>query len=147
MSKYAIKATADSIKVDIIEFDESKSYETIKEATGGGWIDRVCIHSLGVDIWIDDEGKLTDTPNLNPFGTALWFMEHGISDYIAGDIIVTGGVDDEGNTLGMDKDKVTQVINEVHKVTKMILGNSSMVAEKLLESANIPAFQIIDLDE
>jgi len=145
--KYAIKADAAGTMVEIVEFDESNSYETIKEATGGGWIDCVRIPMLGVDVWIDDEGKLTDSPDLNAFGTALWFIQYGMTDFIAGDIIVTGGVDAEGNTLGLTKEKATQVINEVLNMTEKVLSDSQLVADKLVEHMDDPAFTIIDLDE
>jgi hypothetical protein len=145
--KYAIKADAAGTMVEIVEFDESNSYETIKEATGGGWIDCVRIPMLGVDVWIDDEGKLTDSPNLNAFGTALWFMQYGMNDYISGDIIVTGGVDAKGNTLGMNKEKAIQVIREVMKMTDQVLSDVETVSEQMIEHWDDPAFKIINLDE
>jgi len=145
--KYAIKADAAGTMVEIVEFDEANSYKTIKEATGGGWIECVHIANLGVDVWIDEEGKLTDSPNLNAFGTALWFTQYGMNDYIAGDIIVTGGVDAEGNTLGMNKEKAIQVIREVMKMTDKVLSDVEAVSKQMIEHWDDPAFKIINLDE
>ena len=147
MTKYAIKANADNSLVEIVEFDELNSYATIKEATGGGWIDCVRIPLLGVDVWIDDEGKLVENPKLNAFGTALWFLQYGMNDVVVGDIIVTGGIDEEGNTLGMTREKSIQVISEVMKITKTVLSDTNLVASKLMENADNPSFEIIDLEE
>jgi len=112
MESLAILAKADG-NVEVVDFDESNSYNTIKEATGGGLIDRVHMSSLDVDVWIDDEGKLVENPTPNSLGTVLWVNEYGMTDFICGDIIITGGVDDEGNTLGLSREKVFKVLDTV----------------------------------
>ena len=132
--KYAIKADAAGTSVEVVEFNEKDSYNTIKEAIGGGWFDCVRIPKLDVEIWIDDEGKLVDSPNLNAFGTALWFIQHGMTDFIAGDIIVTGGVDAEGNTLGMTAEKVSEVIQAVADMSRTVLSDTTSVSNQLMEN-------------
>jgi len=114
MSKFAITATADD-SIELIDFDESNSYQTIKDAIGGGYFDCVHIKSLGIDIWIDDEGKLFNNPQPNTFATALWVYEYGLTDYIAGDVIITGGVDDMGNTLALTADQAVATFNAAHE--------------------------------
>ena len=52
----AIIATADDT-LNVVEFDEDKSYETLSKAVGG-LIECVNIPSLGVDMWINEEGKV-----------------------------------------------------------------------------------------
>jgi len=121
MTKYAITATA-TTAIDVVEFDESTSYETIKEAIGGGTIQCIHIPSLGVDMWIDDEGKLVEDPEFNTFGTTLWINEYGLTDVIVGDIIITGGVDDEGKTLGMTKEQVREVMTQVQLTADGVLS-------------------------
>ena len=128
MKKYAIKASANGA-IDIVEFDELKSYETIKEAIGGGTFDCISIPSLGVDMWIDDEGKLMDEPKYSSFATVLWTLEYGMTDIVAGDVIITGGTDDEGNTLGLTKDGVIEVLTAVKQMMERIISIKVPVME------------------
>lgn len=109
MQTYAITVTSGN-DINIIEFDKSKSYETIKQAIGGGTFDCISLPSINADMWIDDEGKLVNEPKWNHFGTALWVTEYGMTDAIAGDIIITGGVDINGVTLGLDEDDIPQIL-------------------------------------
>lgn len=120
MTTYAIKVDTDN-KIEIVEFDPTKSYETIKEAVGGGLFDCVPISSLGVDMWIDDEGKLVDEPVWNAFATSLWVKEYGMTDAIAGDVIITGGTDEDGNTLGISKDKAIELLMVVRETIDFII--------------------------
>ena len=94
--------TEDVVKID--DFDESKSYETISGFIGGR-IDCIHLSHLGVDMWIHDEGKIMDLP-INALGTALWLSEFGPTDYIAGNIVITDGPDEEGKTRGLSFEKV-----------------------------------------
>jgi hypothetical protein len=120
MQKYAIKSGANG-SIDIVEFDESQSYETIKEAIGGGTFDCIRIPSLNADMWIDDDGKLVEEPEYNILASALWTIEHGMTDMVAGDVLITGGVDDEGKTLGLTKDGALQVLKSAKEMTEQIL--------------------------
>jgi hypothetical protein len=124
MTKVAIIAKAREM-IEIVEFDESDSYNTIKDAIGGGTFDCVRINSLGIDIWIDDESKLMDEPTPNAFATALWLYEYGMTDYIAGDVIITGGVDSEGKTLGLTSDKALEVVEVAHDIIKRAMASST----------------------
>jgi hypothetical protein len=103
----AIVALAD-FKLDVVEFNESKTYETIRDAVDG-MFDCVRLPSLGVDMWVNDEGKLNKL-DLNPFGTALWVSEYGMTDIIVGDVIITGGTNGEGKTLGMTNEQAIEVL-------------------------------------
>ena len=124
MVKMAIVAKAKQ-RIEVVEFDETNSYDTIKDDIGGGTFDCVRIHSLGIDIWVDDEGKLMDEPTINPFATALWLYEYGMTDYIAGDVIITGGVDSEGKTLGLTATKAFEVVDVAHNVIKTIMATAT----------------------
>jgi len=109
MQTYAITVTSGN-DINIIEFDKSKSYDTIKQAIGGGTFDCVRLPSINAEMWIDDEGKLINDIQWNHFGTALWVNEYGMTDAIAGDIIITGGVDINGNTLGLDEEDIPTIL-------------------------------------
>jgi len=111
----AIIATADDT-LNVVEFDEDKSYETLSKAVGG-LIECVNIPSLGVDMWINEEGKVNGL-DLNGFGCALWVSEYGYTDIIVGDVIITGGVDEEGRTLGLTDRQVEKVLSKVYETLK-----------------------------
>lgn len=53
-----------------------------------------------LDLWVDEEGKLNDAWELNLAATAL-LHRHGLRDVVAGTALLTGGVDEDGNTLGI----------------------------------------------
>ena len=126
MKKHAILATANN-DLDVVDFDESKSYETIKEAIGGGTIQCITLQSLGVDMWIDDTGKLINDPQINAFGSALWVDSYDLTDIIVGDIIITGGVDDEGKTLGLTDEQVVSVLKAASDVMRLAtIGSREM---------------------
>jgi len=119
MKQYAIKATANN-DLDVVEFDVTDSYDTIKEATGGGTIQCIYLSELDVDMWIDDNGKLVNEPEINAFGSALWVHSYGMTDIIVGDIIITGGVDDEGNTLGLNEEQVATVLKAANDTMRLV---------------------------
>lgn len=91
----------------VVEFNEDNSYE-ILSGTVGGYIQCVTMKD-GLDIWLNEEGKLIGLP-YNPIGTAIWADSYGTTDIIVGDIIITSGADDEGNTLGLSDEQVTELM-------------------------------------
>ena len=46
-------------------------------------------------------------------------------DMIVGNIVVTGGVDEEGNTLGIDVNKIIEVLELANNTMQNLLSNSS----------------------
>lgn len=111
----ALKISTDNAR-EVVEFDNTTSYETIKSAVGG-WIELIRIPSLNVDMWINEEGKLTNEPIQNPTGTALWVENYGESDVIIGDIIFTGGTDNSGSTVGLSDAQLDALLNYDKLVT------------------------------
>lgn len=120
MEKAIIVKSDPSLK--IVEFNVGKSSTLIKEAVGGLFD---CIHlpSLGVDMWINDEGKILKLP-MNAVATLMYAQEFNTTDYIAGDVIFTGGVDSEGNTLGLNVVQSRAILetmqNAVHNIIQFI---------------------------
>ena len=98
-----IKVSGDK---EVVEFQVGKSYELLSKSVGG-MIE--CISLTNVigqpDMWINEEGKIIGLEQ-NPMATALWFDMYGASDVILGDIIITGGADEEGETLGLSDEQV-----------------------------------------
>lgn len=63
--------------------------------------------SRGVTMWCHEEGKLLRHP-WNDTATMLYSFDFGgnYGDYIAGNVVLTGGVDDEGETLGIPEERI-----------------------------------------
>lgn len=73
----------------------------------GGWVQAVDFTER-LTIWVNEEGKLVGLP-INPMATFLWEKYYGKTDVICGDVILTGGVDDEGETLGLDEETAKEL--------------------------------------
>ena len=95
------------VKVDgsreIVEFEKGKSYDVLSKAVGG-YIELVRLAD-NLDMWVNEEGKLMGLP-VNEYGTVFWTNLYGATDVICGDIIFTGGSDEEGETLGLNDDEI-----------------------------------------
>lgn len=101
MKALVIRTTGE---VETVEFTEDTALATLQQGVGG-WVQAVDI-SDNLTLWVNEEGKLADLPH-NLFGQSLWNDRFGYyTDYIVGDIVLTGGTDDEGKTLGLHDDEV-----------------------------------------
>lgn len=98
------------MKVFIARTDGTREIKDIVEGTllyeaqqvVGGTIDIVNVNSrhLGwVTIFVNDEGLLIDL-DMNAFASALT-ADGDYSQVLVGDVLIAGGVDGEGNTLGL----------------------------------------------
>ena len=57
-------------------------------------------------MWCHEEGKMLGQPR-NETGTILFDAEFGVGqDVIVGNIVFTGGVDEEGDTLGIPEHRI-----------------------------------------
>jgi len=113
MDKAVIVTTEGELSV--VEFERGSSYELLSGAVQG-YIECVALPSLGVDMWINEEGKILQLPQ-NPKGNALWMNEYGMTDFIAGNIVFTQ-VNDEGETVGLTDEQIEQIIatNEIRVI-------------------------------
>jgi len=93
---------------DILDFNEENLGKLIRE-TVGGHFDAVSLPKLGLTMWVHDEGKLLGFEP-NRYGTLMWSTEYGQSDVIVGNVLITGGTDDEGNTLGLPQSFIDEVL-------------------------------------
>ena len=74
----------------------------------GGYFEVIRLPFSGVDVWIDEEGKYKDY-KANEWATAAAFHgEAGLAphDFIMGNVVCTGGIDREGNTIGLSDEQV-----------------------------------------
>ena len=110
----------ETIKVVVIEPDgdpveerfERPEYNRLKE-TIGGWLEAIYPHP-NVTMWCDEEGKLKDQP-VNSTATWLWwFLQPEMKgvDHLRGTVVVTGGVDSEGDALPVD-DLILELMTKV----------------------------------
>jgi hypothetical protein len=112
----------------IIDLNEG-SLEKLQKAVGG-YVQAVDLCE-GVTMWCNEEGKMMSLPH-NPFGQAFWetafpVSEFGRTDYIVGDIVLTGGADDEGDTLGLTTEEIELLLQTVNWVTNIISPQISVL--------------------
>ena len=56
-------------------------------------------------MWLNENGKAIGLDQ-NPTATALWVDMYDLTDVIMGDVIITGGADEDGYTLGLTDEQV-----------------------------------------
>jgi hypothetical protein len=94
---------------EVVEFERGQSYDMLREAVGG-LFQPVALPSKKVDMWVNEEGKFMEHLFQNPIGTALWAEDYGLTDVIIGDIIITGGADEEGDTIGLNDTELSEIM-------------------------------------
>lgn len=108
MKAIVVKASGEVIEK---EFDNIGTYQFLSESVGG-LIQCVSLTDK-VDMWLNEEGKMINLPD-NPIATVAWASVFGETDIIVGDVVFTGGVDSEGETIGLSEtqfDKLLNVLN------------------------------------
>lgn len=95
-----IKTTGEK---SVVEFTHDTCYKTLSDAVGG-MIECVSIDET-TDMWVNENGIAEGLP-LNMFGSAIYSETWNAGNPILGDIIITGGSDDEGYTLGLTDEQV-----------------------------------------
>lgn len=117
--KKAVIINTDGVK-ELVEFDNDTSYKTISTAVGG-LIE--CINlprSHAIEMWVNEEGKLNGLEQ-NPIATALWIDNYGETDVTVGNVIITGGTDGAGYTLGLNDDQLAFVMgyDKSHRIENL----------------------------
>lgn len=73
------------------------SLEALQSAVGG-WVQAIDLEA-NLTMWLNEEGKLIGLPH-NTTAQKLWDKTFWTgSDFIVGDVVLTGGTDEEGQTL------------------------------------------------
>jgi hypothetical protein len=85
------------------------------QAVVGGYVEVVELEH-GVDMWLNEEGKYiwgepTPTDKWNHRATMFAHAAKSIqaNDWIAGDVLFTGGADDDGDTVGLSDEQMAYV--------------------------------------
>jgi hypothetical protein len=102
----AITLTAEGQAEEIQLADEGSQLEQLQSAVGG--LVQAIDFTEGLTIWVNEEGKIYGLP-VNPKATFLWEKYFGLTDFICGDVIFTGGTGEEGETLGLDEETAKEL--------------------------------------
>ena len=84
-------------------FEIGESYQVLRDAVEG-MIQCVHLESIGVDMWLNEEGKVYDLPE-NLFATFLFEREYGVRDSVRGNVIFTNFDHDTGDTIGLTEEQ------------------------------------------
>lgn len=78
------------------------------QASVDGWVQAVDLSGT-LTLWVNEEGKMVGLPH-NRYAQILWDEAYGEgTDYIVGNAVLTGGTDEDGNTLGLDDETIATV--------------------------------------
>ncbi len=90
-----------------VELTEGESQlDKLQEAVGG--LVQAVDFTPNLTIWVNEEGKLIGLP-INPMATFLWERYFGLTDFICGNVIFTGGTGEEGETLGLNEETAKEL--------------------------------------
>lgn len=81
-------------------FEIGNSYEMLSNAVNG-WLECVRLNH-GIDMWVNEEGKMIDSCEYNATATAIFWTNFGfMTDIIYGDVMFTSS-DEDGDTIGLN---------------------------------------------
>ena len=107
----AVTLSTDNLVAVEQDTDEFVSYATLSRAVGG-MIEAVTLPN-GLTLWVNENGKNDGLP-VNDYATRLFASAFGEGiDIIVGNAIVTGGADDEGETLGLTDEQIAELVAEL----------------------------------
>jgi hypothetical protein len=119
-----IRITTDN-HIQLAEVEEV-DYDLLSSSVNG-LVELVSI-DRDVDMWLNEEGKLLDLPT-NIIATILWNKVFNNPDIIKGDIIITGGADDMGNSVGLSDESLTSILMAIEDGIKTALDKANSVGE------------------
>ncbi len=99
MLAITLNAEGEAKEVELVEGESQ--LEKLQEAVGG--LVQAVDFTPNLTIWVNEEGKIIGLP-INPMATFLWEKYFGLTDFICGNVIFTGGTGDEGETLGLNEE-------------------------------------------
>ena len=108
--KALVLTTDNTVEVEQ-DTNEFVSYATLSRAVGG-MIEAVTLSDT-LTLWVNEEGKMNGLP-VNEYATKLFASEFGAGiDIIVGNAIITGGSNDEGETLGLADTQVEELVADL----------------------------------
>jgi hypothetical protein len=116
-----VKTTGEVTELDL----SSDSLQTLQTAVGG-WVQAIDLAS-DLSMWCNEEGKLNSLPH-NPYAQFMWDKVFGAhTDYLVGDIVLTGGTDSEGETIGLTQEQVDIIKAVTAKVQKFVEPSITLI--------------------
>lgn len=97
--------------------DKEWSYDQINKAVGG-LIEPVYFPNFNAEAYINEEGKILELEE-NCLATNVWYNSGArilLGDYLAGDALFFGPVDEEGNNTEVTPELVSEIINEWERI-------------------------------
>lgn len=92
--------------LEVVDLDSPEGSLEVLQNAVDGWVQAVDINER-LTMWMNEEGKLDGLP-FNGIATGLFQARFGKIDIIMGNAVLTGGVDDEGETIGLTEEQVAQ---------------------------------------
>jgi len=93
-------------KIEVMEVEQIE-YDTLYEAVNG-LVELVSINE-DIDMWLNEEGKINGLePNI--IASLIYNKVFPNFDVIMGDVVITGGADEEGNTVGLSDESIHDVM-------------------------------------
>lgn len=120
MSKSIVIDSIGNIRIK--NLDDLKSLQNVV----GGYIEHISFpfkKNCALSGFINEEGKILNLP-VNRIASLLWMKSNNwdkLYDVLCGDVIITGCVDDEGDT----KDITDEQLNDVMLYIEEIKGNNN----------------------
>ena len=109
-------------KKSVVDFDFGNSYQILSDAVGG-MIE--CVSLKDADLWCNENG-IAEGLELNMIASAIYSDAFNASNPILGNVIITGSVDAEGETLGLTDEQVAYWLGYDKKVIPTAYLMSSM---------------------
>jgi hypothetical protein len=107
-----------SIEMNLVEIDGNKSeLHQIYDHLGVSLIDIVSYKNKS--IYIDDEGLLKADPQLT-------LLLNDTNQYLYGNVLIMGDVDEEVETLGISSKEAEQLIRDI-KIVKDLISNQELM--------------------
>ena len=102
----AITLDTEGVAKEIELVEGESQLAKLQEAVGG--LVQAVDFTENLTLWCNEEGKLYGLP-INPMATFLWEKYFGLTDFICGNVIFTGGTGDEGETLGLNEETAKEL--------------------------------------
>lgn len=97
-------------QTEIVDLDKADNELELLQGVVGGWVQPVDVKE-DMTLWCNEEGKIMGlVPNLQAMDKTSAHEVLMPGDIIAGDVIVTGGTDGEGETLGLTTSQVAELM-------------------------------------
>jgi len=99
--RLAIKMVEDGTLSDL-DLDAAEGPLSVLQEAVEGYIECITVSPVGqtLDMWLNEEGLYLLADRHNPYASLVMQDTYG-QGYINGPVVFTGGVDEEGETLGL----------------------------------------------